>query len=250
MADSKRNSFDEIVHKDLKSIVSKYVDFEDFEFNDKTTASIACYCEVFDYKLPKYLGENIFMRACVNSQLKFAKWFKMYYNPFIENPIEFLSYICSYSLLEVLKWFIENYKIKKEDFISHMYIDQISSSGRLDVLKWCIDKFQLSRVEVLENVNYSPFVSACIVGHLHIAKWFTDTYQIDETTVRNNNNFIFRHVCEYGHLEVAKWLVSRFHINREDAKAFYNYAFYSAQDNKHVNITEWLFAEFGINDGI
>ena len=81
---------------------------------------------------------------------------------------------------------------------------------------------------------------ACMNGHLAVAQWLTDRFQLTTDDARAQNNGAFRGACGHGHLEMAQWLTDRFQLTAEDARADNNYALRWACWNRHLAVAQWL----------
>jgi hypothetical protein len=63
---------------------------------------------------------------------------------------------------------------------------------------------------------------------------------------RAYNNAALQGACKNGHLKVAQWLTERFELTADDARAHHNRALLWACQNGHLAVVHWLEEEFGI----
>jgi hypothetical protein len=131
---------------------------------------------------------------------------------------------------------------------AHMTIDQydvlgVCAGGELEDLQWALGALRirifpapdergfeiLSRVARPECMELlirdfgvdtgSAFFHSCWGGHLAVAQWLVDTFQLTADDARVGNNSLFRWSCRQGQLAMAQWLVATFDITGDDVRA-------------------------------
>ena len=95
--------------------------------------------------------------------------------------------------------------------------------GHLEVAKWIHQTFQISGREALVDYNYA-FKVSCENGHLEVAQWLHQTFQITREEGLVYNNFAFRWSCQEGYLRVARFVYT---ITREDIEQYKDRPWYS-----------------------
>ena len=87
----------------------------------------------------------------------------------------------------------------------------------------------------------------CANGHLEVARWLQQTFQLTVTDARAGGNCALRGACEHGHLEVARWLQQTFQLTADDAQACDNYALRWACEFGHLEVVRWLQQTFQLD---
>lgn len=109
------------------------------------------------------------------------------------------SYIKQDCLDTIIKYF-EKYK----DILDKTKIlDDACYIGNIEFIKW------LSNMGYIED-SYKAFYICCIRGHLQIAVWLHDKYNID---ISRNNHNIFYQTCKMNKWWIASWLHTLTNIN-------------------------------------
>ena len=101
----------------------------------------------------------------------------------------------------------------------------------------------LTRDQVRAEDNY-VLRWACRRGHLAVAQWLTERFQLTADDVRVNDNEALRWACRRGHLAVAQWLTERFQLTADDARAEDNWALLWTCHNGHLPVVQWLTERF------
>ena len=114
--------------------------------------------------------------------------------------------------------------------------------GSLHELIKIHDRFEWSHKDV-RSVDNRAFGCACAFGHLEVAKWLYETFQLNVTASCSKE--IFSNACGRGQLDVAKWLYTVFHYSVDDVRSNDNDIFSSPLDNRHEDVCDWLVATFG-----
>jgi len=103
----------------------------------------------------------------------------------------------------------------------------------------------VTREQVRANDN-EALQEACEYGHLAVAQWLVERFQLTAADARTCNNEALRGACENGHLAVARWLTERFQLTADDARAINNHALRWARCLGHSDVVHWLKTEFDI----
>jgi len=112
------------------------------------------------------------------------------------------------------------------------------------LLRWFPGLYFLSRAsEVVPSTQ--AFSLACANGHLRVAEWLYDTFDITGADVCARGTGAFWFACMYGHLAVAQWLAASFALTAADAHAQQDRAYREASGNHCRGVVAWLTATFG-----
>lgn len=134
------------------------------------------------------------------------------------------------NLEEVKKLYDENNINIHDKYETPLYNACIK--GHLEIVKW------MFTLENKPNINSNVVIKTCYHGKLNIIQYL---YSIDNNIILNNIDMSFHESCIQGHLELAKWLYNSFdikpniHLNRD--KAFILSCFF----NK-IDIVKWLLS--------
>jgi hypothetical protein len=109
--------------------------------------------------------------------------------------------------------------------------------GHLEVAQWLTDRFQLTADDARAYNNEALRV-ACKHGYLEVAQWLTDWFQLTTADARADDNGALRWSCGNGHLEVAQWLTDRFQLTADDARAWQIEALREACGNGHLEVAQ------------
>jgi hypothetical protein len=183
---------------------------------------------------------------------------------------EALRVACSHGHLEVAKWLVDNHGLvaanararAKEtgrraiasraprlsaaaQYIGNTALSGACHNGHLAVAQWLVERFDLSAEDARAHGN-EALRYACLAGNLNVAQWLAERFHLTAHDVRTHNNFALRTACHSGRLELAQWLAKRFELNVDDARANNNEALRWTCDGGHSDVAQWLADDVGI----
>jgi len=121
-------------------------------------------------------------------------------------------------------------------------------NGHLEVAKWLVNNFELTVVDA-KSENNQAFRWTCRSGHLEVAKWLVDTFDLTITDAKSDDNHAFRCACFNGHFKVMKWLVDTFEITITDIRSCRNtHAFCYACNFQHLEFLQFLIERFQLSE--
>jgi len=140
----------------------------------------------------------------------------------------------------VIEHVMKNYSIKKN--VALFAFQFACKYGHLDIAKWIVQKYELYYNDAIANYNDALYF-ACKNGHLDIIQWFVPKFFLTSVRKRKYHVYVFGLACKYGHFELVQWAFQ--HIRKEDVKCGDNYAFRNACCNGHMEIVKWLVEQVG-----
>ena len=122
-----------------------------------------------------------------------------------------------------------------------------ASEGHIDVVMWLVWDAGLSQDDILDRgggSGNSPFVEACVKGHVEVAQALAEAGQLEaDAHIRDRSNEVLRFSCQEGKHLVVEWLVEHFKLTIDDVRAMENYAIrmcYRYARHAHRLIKKWL----------
>lgn len=158
-----------------------------------------------------------------------------------------LSLVCQYNHFNIFTWFIEEFKITKEELTVNdgMLLNIIAGRCDPNFVKYYLTLYEhpstnrllfafmeacrtgnlnncklifsmCDRNHIIGDEIYSRLLTACFNGHILVAEFITDELSLDVYLSRAHIESIFAEVCITGRLKVIKWFVKKFNIKPED----------------------------------
>ena len=97
---------------------------------------------------------------------------------------------------------------------------------------------------VAKSFGYEALIRACEKGHIKIAEWLTNEFQLTINDVRSNNNYILTLTCWWGRFETAQWLVKKFCFTVDDIRISNDIVLLWVCIGNHKKIAEWLLNDY------
>lgn len=157
---------------------------------------------------PLLMVENIICGPTL-TRIPMLKWFQKQYNysfigilyQFKEERIGILGSIFSDNELKNIKWFVENFDIKKAIIYPPLIrkerdiipLSKAYEMGSLRVVKWLVKYFSFNKKEILESLTgllNSPIYNRCIL------KYLKTKFGITKDDIKANNYYIFRRLLK------------------------------------------------------
>lgn len=237
---------------DLKRVKQYYYKYA-YKSESKIYESICICCEydkLAGLKFLKFKGYTkwsnyeFFETCCEHGSLQTLKWL-------LENidtdPSDHIIRIYKYSLkhenLEILNWISQQNVPQDIDFTSYVYDACIA--GNLEIVMKLVDIFKITNVG---EINDDVLRYTCYYGHLHVAQWLVEHFNLNIDDIRSNDNFILRKICDNGHIDILKWVIENFDITINDLRTNNNYALRWSFINGHFDIVDYLFSKFNFKD--
>ena len=124
-----------------------------------------------------------------------------------------------------------------------IYFSRCCEHGHLAVAQWLVERFELTAEDVKSKDNWVLRMS-CSCGHLEVAQWLAVHFNLTARDARSYNNHALHMSCSHGHLEVAQWLTKTFGLTAEDARSNRNYALWKSCEHGHIAVVQWLVEHF------
>jgi hypothetical protein len=160
----------------------------------------------FDSQIKSNKNTLIYLHTCIiYNEIKF---FKLIYNKSkINDSIinDLLLFSLNHKSFKIFYWLLKNNNINDE--LQIKLLKSIIEKGYYNLFQYFIKKFKNIDLNINNNIF---FRSACICGHLKIAKWI---YKNSNLTINIHmlNNEIFN-LCFYNnHNHILRWLLSLTH---------------------------------------
>jgi hypothetical protein len=167
--------------------------------------------------------------SCLNGDLDAAKLHieTMTYRPCGQNMTTLFNVACLYDHVDIVKWLYS--KIAHIDDLQNLIGENdvteglfrfVCQHGALHVTQWLYETrsepgHRKINIHVGfpgdENSKDEGFYSACVEGHLDIARWFyhlslADGITQDMKSYGDEEMCILEEICQNNHFEVAKWI--------------------------------------------
>ena len=99
------------------------------------------------------------------------------------------------------------------------------------------------RLEKKEDM-VNAFQAACRNGHLLLAQWMAEAYDLDKDEAMAGGCLGLGLACKHGHLHVAQWLTAKFDLGKAHAAAGGHAAKRGSCANGHLEVVQWLSEQF------
>lgn len=104
-----------------------------------------------------------------------------------------------------------------------------ANKGDIIMLQWLKVRNHLQK-------PFRMFEECCFMGHLSVAQWLYDNYDID---IYNNDNAAFDSCIASGHLPVLQWLYG---LGVYDIHMYADEAFRSSCRHGHLDMAKWIYS--------
>jgi len=189
----------------------------------KTAEWMADHFQITGNFVKDFHMNHILCKVCGSGNLPMAQWFAdrfeaerwdCYGDP-AHNELVAFHYACQNGHIHIAEWLTDRFGISKQDVRAGCYrlIWLICMEGLLETLQWLIHRFDLSRHDVLKDNR--AFLKACQHGHLRVAKWMAEEYNIAREQISWYDKKPLLLACANGHTAVAKWLCKTYGFRRD-----------------------------------
>lgn len=159
--------------------------------------------------------------------------------------------ICSYGLIEVMKWFKSKFGLCIDDFpMKHSYESPSEQNKRIGAIIREVEQLDVDHEMLQENKDddsistWSEIIDTiCMHGKSDLLKWIDNEINLDVIVYSKIQKSPFVIACENDELETAKWVKERFKMTREQCMDANNYAFTNACERGSLKTVKWLKEE-------
>lgn len=136
----------------------------------------------------------------------------------IEYPGMLLLYACEYNQLDIAKMVTKRFELTIYDarIGFGMVLYHVCTKGYSDIMQWLLDQFKFEKADMLyrEDGTY-PFKTACIYGHLDVAKLLHERFDFCASDiVSGEEDIVYLGTAVYPHVQA--WLHDTFGQNNDD----------------------------------
>lgn len=215
---------------------------------------------LWEKRWSKKISNDVLTQVCARGHVEILDWLEGKYHPNDILPEDILNKCCNNeAFIDNIPWFIDRFDIHLSTIsnVIQNVLEKATELRQYHVVKYLIQRYDLKQddhtifnwcceghLELLMNHKYEfnkpliNFVTACINGHLNVAKWFYRKFHFSHVSAE-----IFNTCCLEGHIYVVKWLHSKFTIP---------YHFMQTEINKirrnHSDVYLWLVKSKILNE--
>jgi hypothetical protein len=106
--------------------------------------------------------------------------------------------------LELAKWLVGTYKLTWDELCGSDLFDRACRKGSIDMMKWLRSRPDFGAYP------WACFETTCFEGHLDVACWLKDTFDLKDDNRPDNARYdfcaLFCVSCAIAHWDMAKWL--------------------------------------------
>lgn len=165
-----------------------------------------------------YDGFSCFRGACINGNLHIIEWFQTF--PNIDRWNKFgLPIAAASNHFNLIKYFLSKIDMVNSTKFIESAINNACYHGSSEVIQLLLH-IKSDHIQI-------PFVNACQGGHLKMAQYLINKYDIDQ----KHQNLAFRGACKTGNIKIAQWLWSIGNIDLS-----HNLKVYSIIEKKRIHM--------------
>jgi ankyrin repeat protein len=212
-----------------------------FNFKPRDNADWKNICE-FAIKNPRiYSCEKIMDKGKIIDDYHFME------NKFrilLENGNLYMSKVCKYGDIDLVKILIEELSIKIDYNFSYLVLNSAIKSRNIELVKYIVNDCKINPTVSQNLDNLDSLSTAIFIGNTEITKFLIEDTRIYQYISKNRDNMFFIDACQYGKLSVVKLLMCYDII---DQTCYNNTAFIHACINGYHSIVKLLLKSDHIN---
>ncbi len=159
----------------------------------------------------KNINSTILYTCCIHKNYDFLMIiFDKIKNEFNINEYRSaLFYACERGALRIVKYIIENNKVKDIINDNKLYLSASISSGNINLVKYMFNEVGFN----IKHHNQLAIRTTCENGHLHILKYLLEFKEVEPEV---NNNYCLRVCCKKNYISLVEVLLEDERVNPYD----------------------------------
>lgn len=162
---------------------------------------------------------NLFSIACQNKQINLLEYFlnspnwnSAFNNFFILS--ETLREACITENIEVIKYILDEQKIKDKNKLYDFILDSAAFCGNVNIIKYVLDKFGTNPSIQLALINGRMLNNACDYGHLNILQYFFESKWSKNGHRDILQEDLFKIAHKNNNIEIIQYLIMNLNLKK------------------------------------
>ena len=153
-----------------------------------------------------------------------------------------IYWACKYGHLDVVKILIDRYPGSNPHLVTdkgHNLLHVACAKGHISVAYYLHDKYNISATEPNRN-NVTPVFTATNSGHLGMVKFLINDLKCNPKMLNDSGDSLLHHACYKNHLEIAQYLVEKHDLNPDTVNKSKSTSLHSACSGGSLPVVQYL----------